>query len=175
VGSVNIGAIVGGVVSGVLVLVIVSASYYCLKNRRKRERAHRLPIPVVIQDPPLHQPYIPEKLSRGAPHARPQDESAGAILPVSSQHHLPFHHNFHSRSAVPPKVTLTTALGTSQDPLMSGSVSHPLVPPWQGGLASSSNMNRAMLSSEDERAGREMSSRPYSPQSLPPPYTPNGV
>jgi hypothetical protein len=132
VGSANIGAIVGGVLSGVVVLVVASTSYYCLKHRRKGEQG--------------------------------QDGPAGTNLSVIPQHIQPFHHNVHSGTAVSLKVrsgTLSSTLGTSP------------VPPWQGGLHSSSDMNQDILSSADESPEHGPMSRRYSPQSLPPPYSRN--
>jgi len=178
VGSANVGAIVGGVLSGVLVLIVASISYYCLKHRRKRAHARLMPSPVVTQVPPLYQPYIPAKLAGRAPYNLPHGGPAGANLPVSSQHMLPLHHNVHSTSYISPVVprdTLSTTLGTSQSPSMlaSASVSYPHASPQPGHLYSTNNRNQAISSSADETAEQGLLSRRYSPQSLPPPYTPN--
>ena len=176
--SANIGAIVGGVLSGILVLVVASASYYCLKHRRRRAQAHLSPMPTVTQSPPLYQPRTPAKLAGQAPYNPPHDGPPGANSRISSQNVLPFYHNTHSRSDMPPVVpsgTLITPIGTSQDPSMSESVLHPTAPFRQRGHYDSGHITPAILSPEDEIDERGLVSRRYSPLSLPPPYTPNPV
>ena len=168
VGSVNIGAIVGGVLSSVLALFAASTAYYCLKHRRQREQAHLTPIPVVTEALPLHQPYTRSKLAGQAPYNPLHDAPAGANLP-------PFDRKIRPRSAVLPVVpsgTVSTITGTSQGSSMSELVSHPHVPPRQGSIYPSSDPNQAILSSEVQSAERGLMSRHYSPGSLPPPYSP---
>ena len=171
-GSVNIGAVVGGVVAGVLFLVAASTSYYCLKHRRKRVQTHLSPMPEVTQVQPLYQPRTPAKLAGQSPNNPPHNGLSGANSQVPSQHVLPFFHNNHSRSTVPPTVatgTLTATLGNSRGPSISESLS---APPRQGTLYSSGDMNQAISSPVDELAEHGLDSRPMS---LPPPYTPNPV
>ena len=168
VGSVNIGAIVGGVLSGVLALFAASTAYYCLKHRRQRAQAHLTPIPVVTEALPLHQPYTRLKLAGQAPYNPLHDAPAGANRP-------PFDRKIRPRSAVLPGVpsgTVSTIIGTSQGSSMSESVSHPPVPPRQGSDYPSNDPNQAILSSEGEPTDRGLMSRHYSPGSSPPPYSP---
>ena len=97
VGSVNIGAVVSGVLSGVFVLVAASASYYCLKHHRKRVQTHLSPLmPEVTQAQPLYQPHTPAEVAGQSPNNPPHDGLSGANSPVPSQHVLPFFHKSHS-------------------------------------------------------------------------------
>lgn len=60
-----------------------------------------------------------------APYNPPHDGPLGVNSRVSSQHILPFHHDTHSRSAMPPRMpsgTLTTILDNSHGPSMSESL-----------------------------------------------------
>jgi hypothetical protein len=126
--SVNVEAIIGGVLSGVFVLVIASISYYCLNHRRRRAQERPAPIPVFTPSPLMYQSHIPAKLAGQGAYAPPLDEPAGANLPASSQHIMPLYHSTHSRSAMPLEVlynTSSTTLGTSQGPSMSASASVP--------------------------------------------------
>ena len=169
VDSVNVGAVVGGVLSGVLVLVVASMFYYCLKQRRKTMQAHLSPMPEVAEVPTLYQPRMPAKLAGQSSYNSAHDGHSGADSQVPSQH---IHHSINSRSAAPPTVpsgTLTTTLGTSQGPSTSASVLYPLR---QGNLYSSSDTNQVISSSVDEPAEPGLVSRPLS---MPPPYTPNPV
>jgi hypothetical protein len=167
-------AIVGGVLSGVFALVVASIFYFCLNHRRRRAQERPRPIPVVTQALLMHQRHIPAKLAGQGAYNAPHDEPAGANLPASSQHIMPLYHSTHSRLAMPLEVlynTPSTALGTSQGPPMSASVPQPPASLLPGRLYSPSDRNQAISSLVDVPAEQGLVSRPYSLQSLPPPYT----
>jgi len=81
--SANIGAIVGGVVSGVLVLTVAPTAWYCLKRRRRREQLRLEPVPIVVQVPVSSPRTKPEGK---APYNPPHSECAGAHITSQSRY-----------------------------------------------------------------------------------------
>jgi hypothetical protein len=168
--SVNAGAIVGGVPFGVLVLVAACACWSFLKRRRRREQARLAPTPMTTQDPSFYHSYAPVGQ---VPYGHPRAGRAA----VSSQQGLPIYHNVHSRSTSSSEVTPNSSFVThsaSQGPSMSMSGSRPPTQPRPGGSHSSSARNHIASPSVDELPQQGLGSRRYSPQSMPPPYSPNG-
>jgi len=148
------GAIIGGVLSCVVVLVVLSTFWYCLKRRRKRAQAQLEPITTVSQVTPFHHPYSPEKLAREAPQHRLSNTHPSAVA-----------------SEVPSE-TLPSTLGTSNGSSLSASGPHPPVPP-RAGHFHSLNRNQITSPSVDEPDQQELVSRRYTAQTLPPPYSPS--
>lgn len=158
-------------ISGVVIIIVASTFWFCLKRRRKRAQARLAPIPIVTQVPPLHQPYVPQKLAGRAPYDLQHTEHG-------DRDRLPIYSGTHSRPAISsevssdtPSITLDTLKSTS----MSALLSHPTVPSRRGDFHSAGNRSHIRSPSPDEPVEQGLMSMADSPQNSPPAYSHSAV